>query len=379
MRTRYLGMGLAGLLAAAVLSLPTPGLAADTCSLSGVYPFSTLADPGTTTQALGTMTFTPGSSCAVSGTVAITGSFKSVGGTETPFSLTGGYSVDSTGRMTTTIAGDINIWGQVALQGSPARLLPFVGAFTGGLMLAGVAANEDPTLCPRDSVRSGTICIDTYEASVWQIPPGNTAVIAKIKNGTVTLAELNAAGFQRGTASDDYGAGCPDTGNGCKDFYAVSIPGVTPSRFLTKFQAGAAARNSGKRLPTSQEWQDAALGTPDTGGADNGTTNCNTGSTVAAAATGSRSGCVSDVGAFDMVGNLWEWVADWVPLSTACPGWGGFSDDLMCLAGADSAVGPGALFRGGDFFSGAGAGVFAVSGSSAPSNASSNVGFRAAR
>ena len=144
MHARYRGMGLVGLLTAAALILPTPGMAADTCSLSGAYPFSTLADPGTTTQRLGTMTFTPGSSCSVPGTVAIVGSFKSVGGTETLFSLTGAYSVDSTGRMTTTIAGDLNIWGQVALQGSPpARSFPFVGAFGGDLILAGVAVREN--------------------------------------------------------------------------------------------------------------------------------------------------------------------------------------------------------------------------------------------
>jgi hypothetical protein len=36
-------------------------------------------------------------------------------------------------------------------------------------------------------------------------------------------------------------------------------------------------------------------------------------------------------------------VADWVPLSTACTGWGGESDDRMCLAGASTEVGgPGA-------------------------------------
>ncbi|CBE67391.1 putative cell wall or antigenic protein (fragment); putative signal peptide (modular protein) [Candidatus Methylomirabilis oxygeniifera] len=144
MRARYRGMVLAGLLATAVLILPTPGLAADTCSLSGVYPFSTFADPGSATQALGTMTFTTGSSCSVPGTVAIVGSYKSVGGVETLFSVSGTYSVDSTGRMTTTIAGDINIWGQVALQGSPpARSFPFVGAFTGNLILAGVAVREN--------------------------------------------------------------------------------------------------------------------------------------------------------------------------------------------------------------------------------------------
>lgn len=41
--------------------------------------------------------------------------------------------------------------------------------------------------CPPDSVRSGRTCIDTYEASVWGTT--DAGVIAKIKDGTVTLAE----------------------------------------------------------------------------------------------------------------------------------------------------------------------------------------------
>lgn len=234
---------------------------------------------------------------------------------------------------------------------------------------AGPTEDISAFTCPPDSVRSGSTCLDKYEASVWQIPPGNTAVIARIKNGTVTLAELTAAGVQLGIASNDYGAGCPNTGNGCTDFYAVSIPGVTPSRYLTWFQAAAAARNSGKRLPTNQEWQASALGTPD--GAP-----C-----IVAGAPGltGTAGCVSDVGAFDMVGNLWEWVADWVPLSTACSGWGAFSDDTMCLAGADATGGPAALLRGGGWANGADAGVFAVSGRDTPSNVTAALGFRAAR
>jgi hypothetical protein len=233
--------------------------------------------------------------------------------------------------------------------------------------------------CPPDSVRSGTTCIDTYEASVWQTTDAPT--IAKIKDGTVSLANLTAAGaIRRGAAGDDYGAGCPDTGNDCTDVYAVSIPGVIPSRFLTWFQAAAAARNAGKRLPSNAEWQAAALGTPDTGGVDDNSTTCNTDNLIPGPSlTGARSGCVSDVGAFDMVGNLWEWVADWVPLSTTCAGWGGFSDDLMCLAGAGATGGLGALLRGGDFSAGADAGVFAVYGNLAPSDAYSNIGFRAAR
>ena len=68
------------------------------------------------------------------------------------------------------------------------------------------------------------------------------ALIAKIKAGTATLAELQANAVQRGASADNYGAGCPDTGNGCKDFYAISVAGVTPSRYITWFQAAAAAR-----------------------------------------------------------------------------------------------------------------------------------------
>src|SRR5712691_6610210 len=100
---------------------------------------------------------------------------------------------------------------------------------------------------------------------------------------------MKAGAIQHGATGDDYGSGCPPTGNGCVNFYAVSIAGVTPSRFITWFQAAAAARNAGKRLPTNAEWQAAALGTPD------GV--CNTSSFVPAA-TGSAAGCVSAVGAF---------------------------------------------------------------------------------
>jgi len=240
-------------------------------------------------------------------------------------------------------------------------------------------------------VRSGTTCIDKYEASVWETT--DPTVIGKIKEGTVTLADLKAAGaIQRGVTPFDYGAGCPETAEGCVNFYAVSIPGVMPSAFINQFQAAATARNSGKRLPTNAEWQAAALGTPDSGVSAAGSQDCNTanggGAGVdALVATGSRSNCVSDVGAFDMVGNVQEWVADWVPRSTACPGWGSFSDDGMCLAGADTTTtGPGALLRGSEFHSidGLNPGVFAVTGFLTPlglrgSFAFIRIGFRAAR
>ena len=81
-----------------------------------------------------------------------------------------------------------------------------------------------------------------------------------------------------------------------------------------------------------------------------------------------------------MVGNRLEWVSDWVPLSTACPGWGGFSNDFMCLAGAsETGNGPGALLRGGAFFLGPIGGPLTVFGTVSPSRSEQFFGFRCAR
>lgn len=233
--------------------------------------------------------------------------------------------------------------------------------------------------CPADSVQVGDVCVDRYEASVWSTT--DTGTIKKIQKGKIASTLDLALATQHGAASDDYGAGCPDTAAGCTDYYAVSLAGVTPSARITQFQATAACRNAGKHLATNQEWQAAALGTPDTGGVDNGTTNCNTDNLApGVTSTGSRTGCMSDAGAFDMVGNLYEWVADWVPASTACPGWGGFSDDDMCLSGASTtANGPGALFRGGSFSSGTVAGPFTVAGGGLAWGGGADFGFRCAR
>src|SRR5207245_9976635 len=121
-----------------------------------------------------------------------------------------------------------------------------------------------------------------------------------------------------------------------------------PSANITWFQAEQALANSGKRLPSNAEWQQAAAGTPDQG-ASPGPQDCNVNSS-GPVATGSRLNCVSAWGANDMVGNLDEWVADWVPASSSGPGWGSFSDDFMALSGASTtAQGPGALSRGGGF------------------------------
>ena len=200
-------------------------------------------------------------------------------------------------------------------------------------------------------VKVGPLCIDRYEASVWSRPNG---------------------GVQYGVASDDYP--CADNGQDCKGkIFARSVPGVTPSRYITWFQAQQALANSGKRVPTNAEWQMAVAGTPDSSA-------CNVTSGIAN--TGAFATCRSAWGANDMVGNLWELVADWLPVSDAgggCPGWGGFSDDFMCRSGVSTvAQGPGISLRGGGNDGGPGAGPFAMGGAYEPTFSISNLGLRGA-
>ena len=222
------------------------------------------------------------------------------------------------------------------------------GSASAGAVTAGQAAD-----CPPDSTRVGPACIDKYEASIWQIT--DPRVVRAVVDGTVSLKQLLKSGaIQRGVSGDDYdAASCPDTGNGCTNLYAVSIPGVTPSAFLTWFQATAALRNSGKRLPSNAEWQAAALGTPD--GAPCIVTS------LGPKPTGTPGG-VSDVGVYDMVGNLNEWVADWVPVTASAGGTPLFpeTDDETAVFGPSETAGPGVFLRGGWFSSGTGAGVFAI-------------------
>jgi hypothetical protein len=251
-----------------------------------------------------------------------------------------------------------------------------------GLLMFAMPATHAARTCGPDSVPAGTVCMDRFEASVWRVPnptTTNASLVAKIQLGTASATDLTAGGAtQLGTLVDDY-APCADDGQNCADdIYAVSLPVVVPGSNITWFQAQEACANAGKRLPTSAEWQFGATGTPDAG-PDNGTTNCNSGS-LSVTLTGARKDCESARGAFDMVGNLDEWVAEWVPLSTACSSWGGLSDDFMCLFGAStSEVTPGALLRGGDFRSRTSAGPLAVIGSGGPFNSRSFIGFRCAR
>ena len=269
--------------------------------------------------------------------------------------------------------------------------------------------------CPPDSVLVGDACIDLYEASVWQLPgcPPDTikakcrTVVNMVQAGTVSFSNLfQAAGTQLAPANtcrgpSDYGENFPATGNWTPKagfsqpspgVYAVSIPGVQPSACITWFQANQACRLSGKRLARNDEWQAAAQGTPDPG-TDNGTTDCNvgtTGNTGSPVNTGSRSNCKSAWGVFDMVGNVEEWTADWTEANTSgctdsTAAYGFPSSDFICFAGyvpqnnLAFLPAPGPLVRGGANFDGPAAGVFAVDTSNFPSGSGAGTGFRCAR
>lgn len=106
------------------------------------------------------------------------------------------------------------------------------------------------------------------------------------------------------------GDGCPVANPaGPKDTESnVAVPTCEPEsraeavpwRFVSREAAARLCARVGKRLPTAAEWYTAALDTPDEP--------CMAAGSLRT--TGEASNCVSSVGAQDMVGNVWEWVAD---------------------------------------------------------------------
>ena len=220
-------------------------------------------------------------------------------------------------------------------------------------------------------VRVGPLCVDMYEASVWNTPEGGVT--------------------QYGLVADTPDYPCGVNGSNCggsvANIYARSEAGVMPSTDITWFQAVQACANSGKRLLTNAEWQMAASGTP------SGQCNIDSG---ARADTDANPNCVSNWGVVNMVGNIDEWVADWMAgtRETGGPGDNGstgveannatFGEDgairiRMAWHQVDGSKFPSALYRGGDYDSASMAGEFALNGAHGPALSFRSIGFRCAR
>lgn len=238
-----------------------------------------------------------------------------------------------------------------------------------------------------EMVRVGPLCVDKFEASVWDQPGGK--------------------GNRYPQSSPRYPSWFPSNGNWTRPLYAASVRGAYPSTFLTWFQAQQACALSGKRLLTNAEWQMAAAGTPDPGSAGDGVVQCNT-NTGGMLPAGQAGACVSRWGAHDMVGNVQEWVADWIqgPGINASTVSNLFTPALYLYStkeyGIDVINGineafhleapqsgeliqsapdgmPAGIARGGIWTGRDGAGVFALEATHTPSSRDNATGFRCAR
>lgn len=225
-----------------------------------------------------------------------------------------------------TVAGDViadAVHADIDLQVDGVGTLLSVVAST-GLVVSGHTVPDDcplgyegrlPGICEREVaagvhdevVAVGDFWIDRYELSVWDTP--------------------SCDGTQFGADVDDYAdALFWPNGNWDAPLYACSLEEVVPATNITWFQAQQVCELSGKSLCTNAQWQAAvvnvAISACNTGGHGEGYVGGEPGLT--GALDGGGDGCVSNWGAMDQVGNLWEWVADW----QGHPGWNGTMNEF---------------------------------------------------
>ncbi|MEZ4406352.1 MAG: SUMF1/EgtB/PvdO family nonheme iron enzyme [Polyangiales bacterium] len=233
-------------------------------------------------------------------------------------------------------------------------------------------------------VRVGTgataFWMDRYEASVWDATSG---------------AQFGATGADypsRLGANGQWAAGARDS------LLALSRAGVTPSRFLSWFQASAVCSAAGKRLMTRREWFAATDGlvaidpTAPLNGNATGEHGCNTGGS-GPRNTGLGTDCVSSWGVQDLIGNLWEQTEDWYAAAGTANGtnnainidalsWpSGYGEDATQNVNGSvvrevptRAIGlPGVGLLGGQWSSGTTSGVFSLDVGAAPRTARSRL------
>ncbi len=249
-----------------------------------------------------------------------------------------------------------------------------------------------------EMVKVGDFWIDRYEATVWE--KADCSGIIYGTNELTDADQMNDVGFI-------------NNGNYQVKLFACSITGELPTRYATWFQAQQSCALSGKRLCSNAEWQLAVSGTPDpgswpdsdpVGGCTQGPS-VNSGQQCVTCGNGPRStgsswsglfstSCMSNWGAFDMIGGLGEWVDLWgqygLPWmtenehnNTILP-WPEdyFSDLTGSINGStfENRNGmPASLIRGGYYTNGENAGAFFVLADNGPSDSGCYTGFRCCR
>ena len=231
--------------------------------------------------------------------------------------------------------------------------------------------------CPNDMVfvssTRGGFCIDKFEVSAGETCPYDTPLSIN-----ETHANLNTPGC-----------------------VPVSKKGKTAWTNVSQTQAIEICSKVGKHLPSNEEWFLGSLGTPDIAG-DWKKRDCNVAQNwngMEVGKTGTGDACESTAGAYDMIGNVWEWTNETVtmgvykniPLPKNGYVQGVMTEGLPLETGNEASplfygdrfwvddTKVTGIFRGGYFGSGSDAGRFAVHAETAPTFAAKAVGFRCAK
>jgi formylglycine-generating enzyme required for sulfatase activity len=284
---------------------------------------------------------------------------------------------------------------------------------------ASSAALEEGWPRPGATNETGNTCIKTLASGQVDemVKVGDFWIDRFEESGSISGA---TCGNNSNGAAPGYLSGAAGGSSSAVTASACSVRGVQPVESVTWFQLQQMCVNAGKELCSNAEWQAAVSGTPDPG---NGSTipyggaasdACNVSATAgrgnnassnnAPANTLAHVDCVSTYGAYDMIGNLWDGVADWgvdgptwvtgtTPGGTSggpppsppwASGYGDGKDETFGVPGIEYINGsagqsnglPAAVYRGGSFDDGTGAGAFAYYLIGAPSFALENFGGR---
>ena len=345
--------------------------------------------------------------------------------TNNPTIYVNGISVAITEEGTPTGARDSDVGGDLIIGNNAGVTRTFDGSISDAMLFSS-ALTEDQVrqlylsgrttakikmdVCPDDMVYVGHdwtwqgtywakeyFCIDKYEAS---------------NGGGAYYVDINGNGNVTDTAVDVYGDGTTfnETTATAK---AVSEYNATPWVTINQVNAKAACMAAGKHLATNYELLLAAKGTPDPDTSDPGddSEECNiwTNSkpsvatwsvTNQAIKTGTATSCVSDAGAYDLIGNVWEWT-DNVINNGLHPATGASLPAQSYITGLDvyglptttgsstadynydhfwiNATGYRGFLRGGSWSNASSAGLFALYLNYAPSSPSNSIGFRCAK